>query len=420
MEIRARYFLIGLFVLAVLAAGVGFIYWLYNTGGLVERTAYRVSFNGSVSGLAAGSPVLFNGLQVGEVTGLSLSADDPGIVVARIAIDKRTPVRTDTHVGMDFRGLTGTAAIALNGGTLTASPPESTDGQPPMLVADPSAIKDMTASAREALTRLNNILGDNAEPLKSAISSIDTFAQALARNADKVDGILAGLEKMTGGGDKQEPTSYDLVAATDFPAIADLPAGQLLVAGPTATVALDTQRIMIKGVNGLVPAFEGTRWADSVPLLVQARLIDSFGNAGYPRVVSDANGGNGDFTLSTTVQAFEFDRSDTPTARVALVAKILDADGKVIDAKSFEAEAPVSAPDTAASAAMGIGTAFAKVATDLVVWSLASVHTAEATGGGDAKTGGDMPPMPPMPDMPPPPDADAPAGGDQPATTPAQ
>ena len=132
MEIRARYFLVGLFVLVVAAGVVGFIYWLYNTGGLVQRTDYRVSFNGSVSGLAPGSPVLFNGLQVGEVSGLSLSADDPGLVIARISIDARTPIRTDTHVGMDFRGLTGTATVALTGGSPAAARPASEDGQPPL------------------------------------------------------------------------------------------------------------------------------------------------------------------------------------------------------------------------------------------------------------------------------------------------
>ena len=31
MEIRARYFVIGLFVLAVVGAAVGFIYWLYRS-----------------------------------------------------------------------------------------------------------------------------------------------------------------------------------------------------------------------------------------------------------------------------------------------------------------------------------------------------------------------------------------------------
>ena len=158
MEIRARYFLIGLFVLAVIAVGVGFVYWIYNTGGLDKRTDYLVSIEGSVSGLAPGSPVLFNGLQVGEVTGLTLSLDQPNLVIAHISIDARTPVRTDTRVGMDFRGLTGTATIALTGGSAGAPAPEGAGGGPPLLVADPSAIKDMTTSAREALTKLNDLL----------------------------------------------------------------------------------------------------------------------------------------------------------------------------------------------------------------------------------------------------------------------
>ena len=44
------------------------------------------------------------------------------------------------------------------------------------------------------------MLSDNSASLKSAIANIDSFAGALARNSDKVDGILAGLERMTGGG----------------------------------------------------------------------------------------------------------------------------------------------------------------------------------------------------------------------------
>ena len=32
MEIRAPYVLIGAFVLAVIAAGFGFVYWLHNPG----------------------------------------------------------------------------------------------------------------------------------------------------------------------------------------------------------------------------------------------------------------------------------------------------------------------------------------------------------------------------------------------------
>jgi phospholipid/cholesterol/gamma-HCH transport system substrate-binding protein len=379
MEIRARYFLIGLFVLAVIGAGVGFIYWLYNNGGGVQRTAYQVSINGSVSGLSVGSPVLFNGIQVGEVTGLSLVATDPGKVIARIAIDARTPVKADTRVGMDFRGLTGTATISLNGGSIGAPPPASVDGQPPLLVADAASIKDMTASAREALNRLNQIFEDNADSLKSAIGNIDTFSAALARNADKVDSILTGLQKLTGGGPKVETVSYDLTAPDKFPPIDKLPEGQLSISPPSTVVALDSQRIMLKHAGGVVPVFEGYRWGDSIPLIVQARLVQGFENAGYPRVGSDTSGITGDFDLKIDVRAFGLDTSGgaAPSAKVALMAKLVDGGGKVVDARLFQGEAPVAKIDDPQIAADGIDAAFGKAGTDLIVWALAAISGAE-------------------------------------------
>ncbi len=396
MEIRARYFLVGLFVLVVAAGVVGFIYWLYNTGGLVQRTDYRVSFNGSVSGLAPGSPVLFNGLQVGEVSGLSLSADDPGLVIARISIDARTPVRTDTRVGMDFRGLTGTATVALTGGSPEAVRPTSEDGQPPLLVADPKSIQDMSAAAREALTRLNDILADNAQPLKDTIANIDTFAGALAQNSDKVDTILAGLEKFVGGGNKPETISYELTAPSEFPDIPALPTGQLTIPAPTTIVALDTQRIMLRSAEGLVPAFDGFRFADSIPLIVQSRLTQGFENAGDPRVGTDTSGINGDFQLLVNIRKFEMATIGEATAEVALMAKLVDTGGAVVDAKLFTAEGPVSNIGKPEAIATAIDQAFGKAATDLIVWTFGAMSDQEGggagTGGGDQKSG-DAPSM---------------------------
>ena len=422
MEIRARYFVVGLFVLVVAAAVVAFIFWLYNTGGLTKRTDYRVSFAGSVSGLSPGSPVLFNGLQVGEVTGLSLSADNPGLVVARISIDERAPVRTDTHVGMDFRGLTGTATVALTGGSPSAPRPASEDGQPPLLVADPKATKDMSASAREALTRLNDILAENSEPLKDAIANIDAFSAALAKNSDKVDTILAGLEKFVGGGDKKEPISYELTAPTRFPEIAAQPTGQLTIATPTTVVALDTQRIMVRGANGLQPVFEGFRFADSVPLLVQSRLTQGFENAGDPRVGTDASGIAGDFQLVVNIRKFEMATLSEPTAEVSLMAKLVDTGGSVIDARLFEATTPVDDVTKPEAIAKAIDGAFGKATTDLIVWALTAMSDSE--GGGDNGAGGDGGPndggfdqngteAPPM-QTPEPPADQAPAGGPRP------
>ena len=99
METRANYVLIGLFTLAVVLGVFGFIYWFQNIGGSGERSFYRVRFEGSVSGLRTGSSVMFNGIRVGEVTGLQLDPTKPQQVVVNIAIDKNVAVREDTDVG---------------------------------------------------------------------------------------------------------------------------------------------------------------------------------------------------------------------------------------------------------------------------------------------------------------------------------
>jgi phospholipid/cholesterol/gamma-HCH transport system substrate-binding protein len=137
METRAPYALIGAFVLAVIAAVFGFVYWLNNTGGLSQRTVYRVRFDNSVSGLLTGAAVLFNGIRVGEVTELRLSSDDPRQVIATIAVVPSTPVRIDTQAGLEFQGLTGVPVIALQGGSASAPAPQGGF----VLVADPTSGK---------------------------------------------------------------------------------------------------------------------------------------------------------------------------------------------------------------------------------------------------------------------------------------
>src|SRR5689334_14256742 len=143
METRAPYALIGLFVLAVIAAVFGFVYWLHNGGGLTERTVYRVQFENTVSGLLKGAAVLFNGMRVGEVTDLRLDTDRPERVMATIAVDAGTPVRADTKAGLDFQGLTGVPVVTLQGGNKPL-PPAQNLRQPYVLVADPAAGQSMT------------------------------------------------------------------------------------------------------------------------------------------------------------------------------------------------------------------------------------------------------------------------------------
>ena len=139
METRAPYALIGLFVTAVIAAAFGFVYWLHNSGGLTERTIYRVHFENTVSGLLKGASVLFNGIRVGEVTNLQLDTNNPKAITATIAVDAGTPVRADTKVGLDFQGLTGVPVVTLQGVSARLNTASRASVEPFVLTADPLA-----------------------------------------------------------------------------------------------------------------------------------------------------------------------------------------------------------------------------------------------------------------------------------------
>jgi phospholipid/cholesterol/gamma-HCH transport system substrate-binding protein len=190
MERKAHYALIGLFTFVVVAGAFGFIFWLHHSSGKKQAVAYRVIFDSSVSGLQVGGNVLFNGIRVGEVTNLRLDPDKPNQVVAMLAVNKSTPIRSDTRVGLEFAGLTGVAAVSLKGVSAKTPLIEREEGEPPTLRADPSASQDMMQAAREVLNKAEEVIAANQEAVHQAIADIATFSASLARNSDSVDSIV--------------------------------------------------------------------------------------------------------------------------------------------------------------------------------------------------------------------------------------
>jgi phospholipid/cholesterol/gamma-HCH transport system substrate-binding protein len=371
METRAPYALIGLFVLAAIGAVFGFVYWLNNTGGLGERTVYRIRFEKTVSGLLTGAAVLFNGIRVGEVTDLRLDPVQPKNVIATVAVMATTPVRTDTQVGLEYQGLTGVPVVSMLGGASGAPLTASSPAELPVLAADPAAGQSMTEAARQALRRVDTLLADNAEPLKSAINNLNTFTGALARNSDRVDSILAGLERTMGGGAKAAvPAYYDLTAPKAFPPPAKAGKAQLVVADPTALVALDTQRIIFAPGAGEGPPVEVAQWSDTIPKMLQARIVQSFENAKVAGAVArPMEGLAADYQLVIDVRRFGIapGGEGKPAAQVEFAAKVVGEGGRIVGSRGFSATAPV-ADAHAAGAAAAIDAAFGKAATELVVW----------------------------------------------------
>ena len=374
METRAPYIIVGLFVLTIAAAIFGFVYWLNNAGGLGARSIYQVQFDEPVPGLLVGAGVLFNGIRVGEVTRLALDSQSPRRVNASVSVLTDTPVRADTKVGLDFQGLTGVPVIALEGNKDTL--PTAPVG---VLVASPGAGQSMTQAAREALRKIDTVLSDNSQPLHETIVNLGTFAEGLARNTGRLDGILAGLERMTSGGAAEtQKRVYDLRAVQTYAAGRTPLALQLVIPEPTAILALDTQRLIVTPEGDAPDAsIAQAQWADSIPKLVQARLLESFENYSEEKSpVRPTDGVQTDATLVSEIRRFGIDASGRPTAEVSLSVKIVAESGHIIASRVFRSSQPVADPDTridaeinAKSAVSALNRAFTDAAGQIVIWS---------------------------------------------------
>lgn len=374
MENTARYTLIGLFTLACLFGAFAFVYWIKSVGGLGERAIYTIRFEQPVSGLTEGASVLFNGIRAGAVSRIALNPDDPKRVTATISLDPAVPVRADTQVDIAYLGLTGAAAVSLKGGSREAPRLTPQNGQPPEILAGAGAGRTLTESAQDTLRHIDDIMNQNAKPLNTAITGIATFADMLGRNTPRVEGLIGGLEKLTGtGAPVKGPAVYDLAAASGFPAAEKKIAQQLVVPDPNVLILFDSQKILTRAGDGTYGNIANAQWADNLPKLIEARLVQSFENAQQLNMVSrPIDTLNPAFRLETTVRSFYIATEPTPQAVVEVTARLVSDKGDVTAARVFSTTVPaksIEAPDAVAA----LNEAFTKVAGEMVTWTVDSI-----------------------------------------------
>jgi len=203
METRANYATIGLFTLAVVVACFAFVYWLARYDESGNRKALRILIPGSVTGLANGSQVLFNGIRIGDVTSLRINPDNPNQVEAMVSVDPNQPIKSDTKVTIGVQGLTGIASIEFRGGTATL-PSIFDEDEIPTLTASGSGLTEILASAQDLLdkanktvTQLNAVIGDAQPGVKQTIANVEKFTGALADNSDGIDEFLKNVSALS-------------------------------------------------------------------------------------------------------------------------------------------------------------------------------------------------------------------------------
>jgi phospholipid/cholesterol/gamma-HCH transport system substrate-binding protein len=376
METRAHFTVIGALVVAFIVGVFGFIYWLQNAGGFSQQTAYEVRFEEPpVGGLASLSAVLFNGVRVGNVVGLKLDPRNPRTLIASITVDPSTPIRTDTKVELSYQGFTGAPVLALSGGAPDAPRLTSANGRPPMLTVKAGNVQNLTDAAREAVSHFDSILTANEKPLHTAIDGISQFADMLGRNSKRVEDLLGGLEKLTGTGAAAKPptSTFDLDAPSDFPGLDKEIGEPTVVADPNATLVYDTQKVLIKTSEGTYTDVEGAIWADNLPKLMQAKIVQSFENAKQLKAVSrPIDSLEAEYKIEITIRSFQISPTPQPSAVIELAVRLLDAKGAVKDARIFKASEPAQGIE-GRQAIDALNKAFVTIARELVIWTAGAV-----------------------------------------------
>ena len=158
---------------------------------------------------------------------------------------------------------------------------------------------------------------------------------------------------------------YDLTAPGDISS----PRGslQILVPKPTTVQALDTNRIAARPGPSEYAYLPGAVWSDTLPNLIQARLVQTLQNSG--RVRAAALPGQGlliDYQLAVDIRAFEFN-GDAAIAEFAV--KLMDeSNGRVLRSRVFQSAVQVAATDNA-NVVTALDAAMDKAFTEITAWA---------------------------------------------------
>lgn len=261
METKANYAIVGFFTVLIIAAAFGFVYWMSNFGRQGEMAPLLVRIPGSANGLSVGSPVRFNGIQVGSVRGLTIDKSNPNYVIARNDVRTDAPVYETTKAILEIQGLTGSAYIELSGGPVKG--PNLLEkalrtGRPAILEADPSSVTNILSTADKILTKVNHVVDqldgfvqDARGPLTATIKNTQTFSQALADNSKGIDKFLESvsslsttIHNLSGRLDSTMASIQNLVEAVDPQQVKEIVANVNTVSKQLATASKDLDETM--------------------------------------------------------------------------------------------------------------------------------------------------------------------------------
>ncbi|MEL6750568.1 MAG: ABC-type transport auxiliary lipoprotein family protein [Pseudomonadota bacterium] len=160
--------------------------------------------------------------------------------------------------------------------------------------------------------------------------------------------------------------TYELTAVDDVAGLTGATRAQILVKVPSALKSIDSDRIVVRPTPSVVTYLAGAQWSDTLPRMVQAKLVTAFENTAATGAT--AQPGDGlviDYQLIGQIRRFGIDET-ARQARLEMSVKLLsDRSGKVVETRVFTATAPAG---SGADYVAALDRAFDALTRDIVRW----------------------------------------------------
>jgi phospholipid/cholesterol/gamma-HCH transport system substrate-binding protein len=202
MDREANYVAVGAFVLLVLAMAASFVYWYTDQRDKRSYQRYEIYFQGTVSGLTAGSPVRYLGVDVGKVVRITLEPQQRKRVQVIADIESAAPIDGRTLASLTLQGVTGLLFIDLEEDPKATGPGVLVQGHRyPVIRSAPSNfdvllsnLPALAARAGELVDHLNQVFSDeNVQAFKATISGVRRTSEHLPETVQEAKQLITDM-----------------------------------------------------------------------------------------------------------------------------------------------------------------------------------------------------------------------------------
>jgi phospholipid/cholesterol/gamma-HCH transport system substrate-binding protein len=206
MDRDSNYVAVGAFVLLVIAMAVSFVFWYTDQQEKRSYQRYEIYFPGSVSGLTAGSPVRYLGVDVGKVARIAIDPQQRKTVQVIADIDSSAPIDDRTRASLSLQGVTGLLFIDLEQDPKAEPTGALAQGQRyPMIRSRRSDFDVLLSNLPELTTHLveladhfNSVFSDdNVRSLKITLENARLASEHLPATVREVQQLVTDVRRTT-------------------------------------------------------------------------------------------------------------------------------------------------------------------------------------------------------------------------------